>query len=223
MAGSMVEPGMVELVNVSVEYRRHNRLGRSQRSVLALDRVNIKIEPGARIGLTGPSGAGKSTLARCVAGWLEPSAGLVNRRGAVQLVMQDAGASLNPRFTAARAVEEPLRIRRVPGYPARELLRQVGIEDARANDPTPRFSGGQRVRLALARAIAALAGVADSLLILDESLSALDKETCNQILLLLRTWNQSMGLAYLIVAHDRDLLHAWTDRVVIVEGGHIAG
>jgi ABC-type dipeptide/oligopeptide/nickel transport system ATPase subunit len=217
----MVEPVVVELVNMSIEYKRRNRLGRLQRSVLALDRVNMRIEPGARIGLTGPSGAGKSTLARCIAGWLEPSAGLVSRRGPVQLVMQDPGGSLNPRFTAARAIEEPLRIRRIPGHPAREFLRQVGIEDTRVNDPTPKFSGGQRARLALARALAALAGAANSLLILDESLSALDQDTCTQILQLLQTWNRSLGLAYLLVAHDRDLLHAWTDRVVIVEGGRI--
>jgi ABC-type dipeptide/oligopeptide/nickel transport system ATPase subunit len=213
---------MIEWEDVTVEFSRRDRLGRIQSTVRALDRVSLCIKPGERIGVTGRSGSGKSTLARCLAGWLAPSGGLVKRAGAAQLVMQDPGASLNPRFTAATAIEEPLRIRRAPGHPAAELLERMGIDPARAADRTGRFSGGQRARIALARALVALTDPSNGLLILDESLSSLDEEARHHILSLLQTWNRASGLAFLIVAHDPDMLRSATDRTLIMESGRIA-
>ena len=135
--------------------------------------------------------------------------------------MQDPGASLNPRFTAARAVVEPLRIRGIRSGNAAELLEQVGIEAARAGDRTGQFSGGQRARIALARALAALPEPVNSLLILDESLSSLDEDTRSSVLDLLDARNRTLGLAFLIVDHDPELLAEWTDQVLIMESGRV--
>jgi ABC-type dipeptide/oligopeptide/nickel transport system ATPase subunit len=212
---------MIEVANVSLSLERRDRLGQTHGPVRVLDGVNLSIGRGEKIGLTGPSGSGKSTLARCLAGWLTPSEGKIHRAGEVQLVMQDPGASLNPRFSALGAIEEPLRIQRVSRHPATELLTQVGIGLARANDPIGRFSGGERARIAIARAMAALRNPSRSLLILDESLSALDEVTCGQILRILSDWREARGLTLLMVAHDREMLGGWTDRILFMQEGRL--
>src|ERR1700742_4693408 len=117
--------------NLSVFYTRADRLGRAQVRTRALDGVSLDVPRNAIMGVAGSSGCGKSTLARCIAGWQRPSSGEVERSGAVQLVMQDPGASLNPRFTAFEIVEEPLRIRGMARHNSarvRSLLAMVGIE-----------------------------------------------------------------------------------------------
>jgi ABC-type dipeptide/oligopeptide/nickel transport system ATPase subunit len=212
---------MIELAGVSVEFRRRNRLGRVVETHYALRNISLRIEAGERLGLTGRSGSGKSTLARCLAGWLAPSSGLIDRRGGVQMVMQDAGGSLNPRFTAAGAIEEPLRIKGVAGHPGRDVLEQIGIDGSRSGDLTAAFSGGQRARIAVGRALTALRDAAQGLLILDESLAALDDETRDRILALVGEWNRKRGLAAMIVSHEPELLEMWADRVLTMEAGRI--
>src|SRR5271165_5069757 len=121
-------PLEVSLRDVSVEYRRKDRLSRVQSLVRALDHVTLEIPQGAVMGIAGASGCGKSTLARCLAGWQRPTSGEVVCNVPAQLVMQDPGASLNPRFSAFEIVEEPLRISGRHGAPrVRGLLECVKV------------------------------------------------------------------------------------------------
>ncbi len=213
------EASVVSVRTLFVSYARKN-----QPNVRALENVSVDIPHAALIGLCGPSGCGKSTLARCIAGWQQPTAGEVIRRGPVQLVMQDPGASLNPRFTAREIVEEPLRIvgtlRDAPGMVNR-LLRRVGFSDGIAQKRSTQFSGGERARLAIARALAAMNGARGGLLILDESLAALDVATRNGILALLQELRLETGLALLLASHDPEMLAHSVDRVVRMAEGRV--
>lgn len=213
-------PGIV-MRDVTVEYFRKDRLGIARQAVRALDRVSLEVGAGTLLGIAGRSGCGKSTLARCAAGWLRPTGGEVSGSAAVQLVVQDPGSSLNPRFTAFEIVEEPLRIRnkhRNGRARVAELLERVGIRAAgkRAGE----FSGGERARLAIARALAALPGTG-GFLILDESLSSLDGRTRAQILSLLMEVRRECGVGYVFVSHDLDLLADVVERLAILDEGRI--
>jgi ABC-type glutathione transport system ATPase component len=218
-------PSAIVLSNVTVDYVRKNRLGMAPRRVRALDGVSLEIPARAVIGVAGISGSGKSTLARCAARWLQPVAGEVTGSVNVQLVMQDPGASLNPRFSAFEIVEEPLRIAgrsSMASYTAARveaLLARVGVPDRtrRAGE----FSGGERARLAIARALAALPESAGGFLILDESLSSLDRETRVRILEMLFEFRADRGLGYVFVSHDLDLLAGIVNELVIVHHGRI--
>lgn len=194
-----------------------------RRTVRALDQVSVEIPGGAIIGLTGSSGCGKSTLARCLSGWQVPSAGSIVRRALVQLVMQDPGGSLNPRFTAYEVVEEPLRIagpaegrKRVAGT-VQAMLERVGIAQKQASKRSGEFSGGEKARLAIARAFAAMP--APGLLILDESLIGLDVTTRDEILQLLRGFAEDG--AVVLISHDRELLDSVCGRVIRMEAGKV--
>ena len=204
---------------MSVEYTRGREI------VTALHNVDLDIESGGVIGLSGVSGSGKSTLARCIAGWQNPSAGSIERFGRVQLVMQDPGASLNPRFTAFKIMEEPLRLAAVSGDHARridELLDLTGISRGAAGKRASQFSGGERARLAIARALAAIPENLPSLLILDESLASLDTATRDSILQRLSEVQRKLALTYLLISHDRELLRGWADRVLEMNRGRLA-
>ncbi len=187
-----------------------------RRAVRAVDAVSLDIPRGAITGLTGPSGCGKSTLARCLAGWQMPTTGSILRGGPVQLVMQDPGISLNPRFSAFEVVEEPLRLAgRSAPVPA--LLERVGLAPAHGRRKSSEFSGGEKARLAIARAFAAMPE--PGLLILDESLSGLDPATREAILGLLRDFARDG--AVLLISHDRKLLDSVCAAVLVMDQGQI--
>lgn len=218
--------------NLSKTYSAGGRL------VRALDSVSFAVPTRATVAVVGSSGSGKSTLARCLARREEASGGTIlfdgrdvtalrgrplrQWRRSVQLLPQDPGMSLNPRLPAAHAVSEPLRILRL-GTPAQqrdaalELLRVVGLPEASAFRLPAQFSGGQRARLALARALAA----APRFLILDESLSALDLSTRASILDLLRHLQQRRSLAYLVITHDLGLAAAIAAEILVMHDGRI--
>jgi len=193
-----------------------------------LRRVSFALECGAALGLVGPSGSGKSTLARCIAGVETPDAGtvLVEGRppaaGDVQLIFQEAAASLNPRFRAAEIVAEPLALRRL-GTPdsrrarAAEWLETVGLAKAVLDKRAHEFSGGERQRLAIARALAA----EPKLLILDESLSGLDVVLQAQILRLLRGLRGRLRLTCILITHDLALARRMADRIAVVDEGEM--
>ena len=211
---AMPEAVIVSVRNLSVRYAQ-----KGQEHVQALENLSLDLPHASSIGLCGESGCGKSTLARCIAGWRQPTTGEVIRRGPVQLVMQEPGASLNPRFTAREILEEPLRIAgRLPeatGMVA-GLLRRIGLGDGIAHKRSPQFSGGERARLAIARALAAMNGERGGLLILDESLAALDAATRDGILALLRELRFEKGLALLLVSHDPGTLERAVERVISI-------
>lgn len=204
------------------------------RRLRALDGVSFAVRRGETFGLVGESGGGKSTLVRALFGINTPSAGSVRilghdlatlRPGArralrnrVQLVFQDPYSSLDPRMTAHDIVAEPLRI--AGGYRHErvvELLEQVGLgRDALARKPAE-FSGGQRQRLGIARALAPRPEV----LVLDEPVSALDASVQAQVINLLQDLQAELGLSYLFIAHDLAVVRHLSDRIAVMHLGKL--
>lgn len=210
----------------------------SRPAVRALNGVDLDIAAGRTLALVGQSGSGKSTLARCVARLEEPAAGeiwfggqdilrlqgraLLPVRKGIQVIFQDPATVFNPRFPAAAIVSEPLVIQ---GWGTKadrrrralDLMRQVRLPADCADRPPREFSGGQRQRLALARALA----TEPRLLILDEALSGLDLPAQTEILALLRELQQARGLAFLFICHDLGLAGRIADEVAVMFEGSI--
>ena len=194
-------------------------------SVRALDNVSLTLGTRATMALVGPSGSGKSTLARCIAGLERPDSGEILVAGKsprppiVQLIFQDPATSFNPRFSVAEIIAEPLRIMNLGKDRDRReaavaLLRTVGLpEDCGSRGPR-QLSGGEKARLALARALVA----APQIVILDETLSPLDESTRHRILALLRQLQIERNLSYIIVTHDLDLAAGAASEIVALGG-----
>jgi peptide/nickel transport system ATP-binding protein len=206
--------------------------------VRAVDGVDFELRAGETLALVGESGCGKSTLARALVG-LNPvtsgSAELAGRpltglsraamrplRGELQLIFQDPYASLNPRYTIAQTIAEALLLhdkatRSTVDAKVCELLGQVGLDpELRARYPHE-FSGGQRQRISIARALA----VEPRLLLCDEVTSALDVSIQAQILDLLRSVQQKLGLSYLFITHDLGVVRYIAHRVAVMYVGQI--
>jgi peptide/nickel transport system ATP-binding protein len=217
--------------------RRSGWLGRGV-DVRALDGADLDILPGAAVSLVGRSGSGKSTLARCLVRAETPDAGrvfldgkdvtglrgrdLLPLRRAVQLIVQDPGRSLNPRWDMAEIVAEPLRLlgglgRAAARARSRDFLARVGLDPGRAARRPAELSGGQRQRLALARALAA----GPRLIVLDESLSGLDPSITALMLALLRDLRRELDLAWLLITHDLDLAACAAERIAVMEEGRV--
>src|SRR6185503_18320338 len=178
------------------------------------------------------------TLARCLAGLESLDAGTVRidghditsldgrarlpYRNQVQLIFQDAAAALNPRFTALAIISEPMVVQNV-GTPSErrlraiELLSQVGLASDRLDARASEFSGGERQRLAIARALA----VQPKLLILDEAFSGLDVDTRRLITSLLLTLQREQGLALLCISHDLEFLAEFAPEIALMHKGAI--
>ena len=204
----------------------------------ALRDVNLQLDRGRILGLVGPSGSGKSTLARCVTFFEEPTAGEVwfedrnlwsldrdqrrRTRAEIQIIFQEPAASLNPRFTAAEIVAEPLLIQNRGNRQERweravAVLETVGLARASAGKRAHEFSGGQRQRLAIARALV----LQPKLLILDESFSGLDQALETQICGLLQELQQRHGLAMILITHDLSLAAGLAGEIAVMENGAI--
>ena len=208
------------------------------RSFRALDGINLELARGSCTALIGSSGSGKSTLAMCLARLDEPDSGEIwfdgmdlSRLGEkklravrprIQVIFQDASGSLNPGFTAAELVEEPLLVQEI-GSPserkhrASEVLESLGIPRGRHACRPHEFSGGQRRRIGLARALV----LKPSLMILDEVFSGLDLTTSSQILQHLLNLRAQQDLTLLFISHDLTLLAAAVDSVFVMQAGRI--
>jgi ABC-type dipeptide/oligopeptide/nickel transport system ATPase subunit len=202
-----------------------NSVSKVYGSVRALDNVSLTLATRSTIALVGASGSGKSTLARCIAGLESPDSGEIVVAGrpphppTVQLLFQDPAMSFNPRFTVAEIIAEPLRIMnlgtdRDRGEAAVELLRAVGLPPECASRGPRQLSGGEKARLALARALAA----APRIVILDETLSPLDEFTRKRILALLSQLQAERSLSYIIVTHDLDLAASAASEIFVLGG-----
>jgi ABC-type glutathione transport system ATPase component len=224
---------LVRIEHLSKNYVQRRHLTRSEFTLQALDDVNLTIRRGVTLAIVGDSGSGKSTLARCLA-LLEPSSGgeiwfdgknllalerseLSAARREFQLIFQDAASALNPRLTAVEIVAEPLRIQRAGTKERRreralELMNQVRLPAHLEGKRPLEMSGGQRQRLAIARALA----LEPKLLILDEALSSLDLANQEMILNLLADLQAAHSLTYVHISHDLRQVSRFADEVAVM-------
>jgi oligopeptide/dipeptide ABC transporter ATP-binding protein len=208
--------------------------------VYAVDDVSFTIEKGETVGLVGESGCGKSTLVRALTRLIDVSDGTIKLgerelsrkaarvfardrdRARIQMVFQDAGESVNPRFTAFDAIADPLRrLRKLRGnaltWQVETVARQCGLPLQLLTRFPHQLSGGQRARVGIARAIA----VNPDLLVLDEPTAALDVSVQVVILQLLQQLKRDIGMSYLFVSHDLSVVRLLCDRVLVMYLGKI--
>jgi oligopeptide/dipeptide ABC transporter ATP-binding protein len=215
-----------------------SRLWFGPRLLKAVDRVSFRIDKGQTLGLVGESGCGKSTVARLVTRLIEPTFGRVTfqdvdllglagkdlrrMRRNIQMVFQDPFTSLNPRKRVETIIGMPLEIHfglrgRDKRRRVMELLEMVGMGADHIDRYPHEFSGGQRQRLAIARALASR----PSLVICDEPVSALDVSIQAQILNLFRRLQNDLGLTYLFISHDLTVVEHIASEVAVMYAGRI--
>jgi oligopeptide/dipeptide ABC transporter ATP-binding protein len=234
---------MLALNNVSKRFSKRldaverfaRRLGAGglEHTVHAVDRVSLEVKQGEVVGLVGESGCGKSTLGRLACGLHEPSEGTVlyknevvttgaGKRPPIQMIFQDPYASLNPRMRVEAIIGEAPYLHKIisrdeiPDYVA-ELLRRVGLDPSYRRRYPHQFSGGQRARIGIARALA----VKPEFLVCDEAVAALDVSIQAQVLNLFMDLRDSLGLTYLFISHDLGVVRHLSNRVVVMYLGRV--
>ncbi len=206
----------------------------------AVDDVSFTVPPAGSLAIVGESGSGKTTVARMIVGLERPTAGQITacgndrshptrsardrrRRGReVQIVFQDPYTSLDPRQSAHQAIEEILRLHHEMTAESRrervaQLVDLVGLDDRQASALPGSLSGGQRQRVAIARALAAEPRV----LILDESVAALDVSIQAQVLNLLADIRDQTGVSYVLISHDLAVVRQLTQETIVLRQGRV--
>ncbi|TPI51845.1 MULTISPECIES: dipeptide ABC transporter ATP-binding protein [unclassified Mesorhizobium] len=238
--GASAARPLLEVEGVTRDYPgRRTSLFRRAPDIRAVDGVSLSMAPGQSVALVGRSGCGKSTLARMILALDRPSSGTIRFRGEpltgkseadlkparrdMQVVFQDPYGSFDPRQKVEKLVAEPLHVLdRKPGRAERremvaQALHEVGLDQHDMEKYPHEFSGGQRQRLSIARAII----TRPKLVVADEPVSALDVSIRAQILDLFAELNQKLGIAYLFITHDLTVARAITDEVLVMHDGQI--
>lgn len=236
----MPEEILIDVKNLSMHFPITQGILRQRKiaEIRAVDGVSFFIRRGETLGLVGESGCGKTTLGRCLLQLIRPTSGEVYFEGVnlctlssqglrsirqkMQIIFQDPFDSLDPRMTAGEIVAEPLRVHtRIRGRALKEkiaeLLTVVGLDPAMAERYPHQFSGGQRQRLGIARALA----IRPSFIVCDEPISALDVSIQAQIINLLEDLQGEFNLTYLFIAHDLSVVRHISHRVAVMYLGKI--
>ncbi|HEX8249030.1 MAG TPA: dipeptide ABC transporter ATP-binding protein [Pyrinomonadaceae bacterium] len=232
-----LKPEAKELIQVR-NLVKHFAVENSDDVVRAVDDVSFDIFAGETLGLVGESGCGKSTVGRCLLRLIEPTAGEVwfenknilnlgktdlrGLRREMQIIFQDPYASLNPRLNILSIIGEPLKIHGIGGKSEQkervaDLLKKVGLDPNYMHRYPHEFSGGQRQRLGIARALA----LNPKLIIADEPVSALDVSVQAQVVNLLQDLQQELGLTYLFISHGLAVVEHISQRVAVMYLGKI--
>lgn len=203
----------------------------------AVDNVSFSIRPGETLGLVGESGCGKTTVGRSIVRLYEPTDGqvlfdgqdithmnekqLAPFRRRMQMIFQDPYASLNPRMTVSSIIAEPLRKSGMSDAQqqarVRELIDLVGLKPDHMQRYPHEFSGGQRQRIGIARALA----IEPEFIVCDEPISALDVSIQAQVINLLHRLQERLGLTYLFIAHDLNIVKYISDRIAVMYLGSV--
>jgi oligopeptide/dipeptide ABC transporter ATP-binding protein len=229
---------VLEARELTKHFRDEGLASRGKTVVRAVDGVSFSIADGETLALVGESGSGKSTIARLVVGLETPTSGevvvhgtsvgsagrrdLTAMRRRVQIVFQDPSSSLDPRMTVQRIVTEPLVVhgigtKRERAQRAAELLELVGLEREHLAWYPYQFSGGQKQRIAIARALA----LEPSLLVCDEPVTALDASVRGQVLTMLASLRERLGIACLFITHDLGVVRQIADRIAVMHLGEL--
>jgi oligopeptide transport system ATP-binding protein len=228
----MSSPPLIDVEDLRVHFIN------GRRCLKAIDGISFSLKESETLGLVGESGCGKSTTGKAVLHLEQPTGGKILFRGAdlsqmsskelgafrreSQIIFQDPYASLNPRMTAGDIIAEPLDIHKLEKGTARqariyELLQLVGLSPHQASRFPHEFSGGQRQRIGIARALA----VRPHFIVCDEPISALDVSVQAQIINLLKTLQEEMGIAYLFITHDLRVVKYLSKNIAVMYLGHI--
>jgi len=230
---------LVSLRDLNKVFESRKGLFGQPRQMIAVNQVSLDIPRGQVTGVVGESGCGKSTLARLVLRLLEATSGSVvfdgidlltqphsemrRLRRRMQMVFQDPYSSLDPRYRIADALLEPFKVQgiRLDAAQARlkveALLAMVGLDAKLASSHPHQLSGGQRQRIGIARALA----LEPDLMVLDEPTASLDVSIQAQIVTLLEKLKHELGLTYLFISHDLNLVRYFSDRIVVMYLGRI--
>ncbi|HTU73815.1 MAG TPA: ABC transporter ATP-binding protein [Trebonia sp.] len=225
------------LLEVAGAVKKYRIRGRSE-PLMAVDGVDLAVPRGQTVAIVGESGSGKSTTARLALRLEQADGGTIRYRGAdvsglrgrellafrrsVQPVFQNPYASLDPRYTIEQVVGEPLRVHKIGDVASRrqavtELLDKVALPVSFADRHPHELSGGQRQRVAIARALA----LNPELVVMDEAVSALDVLVQHQILELMRSLQDELGLSYLFISHDLAVVRQVSHLVYVMHSGRI--
>ncbi|WDR06643.1 ABC transporter ATP-binding protein [Devosia rhodophyticola] len=227
---------LLEVRGLTRDYRQGGLLFGRKKPLRAVDSVCFSIGQAESVALVGPSGCGKSTLARMIVGLDNASGGQMALSGQtyhgrdlptglrrdVSLVFQDPFGSFDPHLTIGQSLAEPLRLEQGLSLDQQntrliEAVQAVGLDPQMMGRHPHAFSGGQRQRLAIARALV----TRPKLVVLDEPVSALDMSVRADVLALLAQLQAEFGLTYLIISHDLDMVRAIADRVMVMDAGKI--
>ncbi len=230
---------LIEIKKVKKRYKVR-KFGKTY-SFMAVNDVSFSVEEGKCVGLVGESGCGKSTLGRLIVGLENPTEGEILFKDEsvstgsdkkvpkrlkfardIQMVFQDSYDAVNPKFTAKKIIEEPLKNFTDMTAEEREkevvdLLHKVGLDEKDKDKFALEFSGGQLQRVCIARALAS----GPKVFILDEPLSSLDVSVQAQILNLLSDIKKDMDISYLLISHDLEAVYYLADALVVMYGGQI--